>query len=52
MNRFSETTFKSPTTASAMRGLVWFHQVTGEINMSQDGERPHSDTWESFQDNL
>ena len=48
----SETTFIIPTTTSAAKGhtLVCEIQVNGEINMSQEGEEPHSDGKESFKE--
>ena len=45
INRFPETTFIIPATTSAAKrfALVYEIQVTIEINMSQEGEGPHSD---------
>ena len=50
LKRFPETTFIFLKTTSAAKGLalVYEIQVTGEINTSQEGERPHSDDKKSF----
>ena len=52
LNRFPETTFILPTTISAAKrhDSVYEIQVTDEINLSQEGERPHSDGKKLFKD--
>ena len=50
LNRSPDTTFIFLTITSAAKELasVYESQVTGEIDMSQEGEGPHSDDNESF----
>ena len=50
LNRFPDTTFIFLTIASAAKELasVCEIQVTNGIDMSQEGEGPHSDDNESF----
>ena len=47
-----ETTFILPANTSAAKELVSVYeiQITGEINMSQEDERPHSDDKEWFKE--
>ena len=50
LSRFPDTTFIFLTITSAAKELasVYESQVTGEIDMSQEGEGPHSDDNKSF----
>ena len=50
LNRFPDTNFIFLTITSAVKELtsVYETQVTGEIDMSQEGEGPHSDDNKSF----
>ena len=52
LNQFPETTFILPANISEAKELVSIYeiQVTGEINMSQEDERPRSDDKEWFKE--